>query len=227
MYLGVIIFLCSLHAITVNALGNVTDRLALLKLKECIADDPHGILMSTWNDSIHFCDWPGITCSRRHGRVTALNLRAYDLRGSISPFISNLTFLRFIHLGNNGYFGEIPLEVGNLKRLQHLNLTNNMSSGKIPVSLVNCSELRSVDLAKNRLIGIIPLEFGSLTKLETLRISVNNLTGDIPASLGNLSSTSFKTFSAAYNNLMGNIPDEIGRLKICSFLQHRAINFPV
>lgn len=35
---------------------NETDRLALLKFKELIANDPHKIL-SSWNDSIHFCNW--------------------------------------------------------------------------------------------------------------------------------------------------------------------------
>ncbi|XP_060675830.1 putative receptor-like protein kinase At3g47110 [Ziziphus jujuba] len=196
---------------TTTALGNDTDRTALLKFKESITHDPHGVL-SSWNDSIHFCNWPGVTCSHRHERVTTLNLLGYDLKGLISPFIANLTFLRFINFRNNSFFGELPQEVGHLHRLQHLNLTNNMLGGKIPVSLINCSELRMIDLTNNRFIGNIPPELGSLINLEVFQVSKNNLTGGIPTSFGNLSSTSFKFFFAAYNHLVGNIPDEIGRL---------------
>ena len=47
-------------------------------------------------------------------RVTVLNLQGYKLRGSISPDIGNLTFLRLINLQNNNFYGEIPKEVHHL-----------------------------------------------------------------------------------------------------------------
>ena len=65
---------------------NETDHLVLLKFKESIADYPYGIL-SSWNDSIHFCNWYGITCGRRHGRVTTLVPEGHNLRGTITPYI--------------------------------------------------------------------------------------------------------------------------------------------
>ena len=65
---------------------NLTDHLALLKFKESIDDDPFGLL-SSWNDSIQFCSWHGITCGCRHQRVTILKLEALNLRGTISPYI--------------------------------------------------------------------------------------------------------------------------------------------
>ncbi len=105
--------------------SNVTDRLSLLKFKEAIANDPYGIV-SSWNDSIQFCNWHGITCSRRHQRVTALELEGHKLHGTITPYVGNLTFLRAINLQNNSFYGEIPKEVGHLFRLRHLNLSNNM-----------------------------------------------------------------------------------------------------
>ena len=115
---------------TANAPTNETDRLALLKFKESISHDPY-MMLSLWNDSMHFCNWFGITCGRQHQRVMALYLQGYKLQGSISPYISNLTFLRFINLQNNSFYGEIIHEVGHLFRLQTLNLNNNTLEGEI------------------------------------------------------------------------------------------------
>ncbi|KAM3697856.1 hypothetical protein ACJW31_06G144300 [Castanea mollissima] len=196
--------------ITATAPTNETDHLALLKFKESVPQDPFNIL-SSWNDSMNFCNWHGITCGRRHQRVTALNLEGYKLRGSISSYIGNLTFLRFIKLQNNSFYGEIPQEVGHLFRLQNLSLNNNTLEGEIPSSLSNCSNLRLINLYVNKLNGKIPAEIGSLMKLEGLSLSINNLTGGIPPSFGNLSS--LKYFGAAYNNLVGNIPNVVGQLK--------------
>ena len=114
------ISLLCLHPTTSSATpSNETDRLALLKFKESIAEDPYGIF-SSWNDSIQFCNWHGIICSRHHGRVTALELEGYKLRGTITPYTGNLTFLRSINLQNNGFYDEIQQEIGNLFRLQGL-----------------------------------------------------------------------------------------------------------
>ena len=160
---------------------NLTDHLALLKFKESIDDDPHGFL-SSWNDSIQFCSWHGITCGRRHQRVTTLKLEALNLRGTISPYIVNLTFLRGINLQNNSFYEEIPKEVGYLIRLLDLNRFNNMLGGEIPTSLSNCSKLRLINVSANKLFGKIPLELGSLTKLISLQVARNNFIGGIQVS---------------------------------------------
>ena len=86
------------------ALTNETDRFTLLKFKESIINDPHKVL-SMWNDSIHFCNWVGVTCSSRHQRVIALELHSYKLLGSITPHIGNLSFLRSVSLENNSFYG--------------------------------------------------------------------------------------------------------------------------
>uniref|UniRef100_A0A2N9FDD8 non-specific serine/threonine protein kinase n=1 Tax=Fagus sylvatica TaxID=28930 RepID=A0A2N9FDD8_FAGSY len=211
IYLQVILLvsinlLCLLQPTTANAPTNETDRLALLKIKESIAHDPY-MMLSSWNDSTHFCNWFGITCGRRHQRVTALDLQGYKLRGSISPYISNLTFLKFFNLQNNSFYGEIPHEVGHLYRLQGLYLNNNTLEGEILSSLSNCSNARFITLHVNELSGKIPAELGSLMKLEMFRLGANNLTGEIPTSLGNLSS--LRIFSLQYNNLVGHVPNGI------------------
>jgi Leucine-rich repeat (LRR) protein len=158
----------------VSAPTNETDRLALLKFKESVSHDPYNLL-SSWNaSSFHFCNWLGITCGRRHQRVTALDLHGCNLRGSISPYIGNLTFLRVVNLGNNNFYGEIPQEVGHLFRLQHLNFSINTLRGKIPTSVTNCLELRSMDMFSNELIGNIPKQLGPLQKLELMNLKRNN-----------------------------------------------------
>ena len=139
---------------------NETDRSALLKFKESITDTY--MMLSSWNDSMHFCHWSGITCGRRPQRVMALYLQGYKLQGSISPYINNLTFLRFINLQNNSFYGEIPHEVGHLFRLQTLNLNYNTLEGEIPSSLSNCSSAGFINLLWNGLNGKIPAELGSL-----------------------------------------------------------------
>ena len=144
-----------------NAPTNETNRLALLKFKESISHDPYTML-SSWNDSMHFCIWFDITCGRRPQRVMALYLQGYKLQGSISPYINNLTFLRFINLQNNSFYGEIPHEVGHLFRLQTLNLNYNTLEGEIPSSLSNCSSAGFINLLWNGLNGKIPAELGSL-----------------------------------------------------------------
>ncbi|XP_042942100.1 probable LRR receptor-like serine/threonine-protein kinase At3g47570 isoform X2 [Carya illinoinensis] len=188
---------------------NESDRLALVKLKELINSDPLNIL-SSWSESLHFCNWYGVSCGHKHPRVTALLLQGRALSGSISPYIGNLSFLRRIDFQDNFLQGEIPKEVTLLSRLQYLYLRNNSFTGEIPRNLTNCPELRVMDLEENKLTGSIPVELASLRRLETLIIRLNQLTGGIPRSLGNISS--LQQLSIADNNFWGNIPDEIGRL---------------
>ncbi|XP_045813757.1 putative receptor-like protein kinase At3g47110 [Trifolium pratense] len=192
------------------ALGNQTDHLALLKFKESISNDPNGALDS-WNSSIHFCNWHGITCSLKHQRVTEMNISGHDLHGSLSPYVGNLSFLRSLNLGNNCFFEKIPHELGRLFRLQQLSLPNNSFIGEIPTNLTNLHNLKGLDLGGNHLIGKIPIEIGFLWKLQTLKIVENNLTGEVPPFLGNLSSLT--TFYVGFNNLEGVIPQEVCRLK--------------
>nr|XP_023887736.1 LRR receptor-like serine/threonine-protein kinase EFR isoform X2 [Quercus suber] len=207
--LFLICLLCLQPTITATAPTNETDRFALLKFKESVPQDPYNIL-SSWNDSMHFCNWLGVKCGRRHQRVTVLDLSGHKLRGTLSPYIGNLSFLRSIILQNNSFYGEIPQEIGHLFRLQELYLTNNTLEGEILSSLSNCSNLKFLDLYGNKLKGKIPTKLGSLMKLKSLQLGANNLVGRIPPSLGNLSSLTM--FAVAENNLVGNIPDAISQL---------------
>ncbi|CAL1413454.1 unnamed protein product [Linum trigynum] len=196
------------HLHKANASSNDTDRIALLKFREAMAMDPYGVFES-WNRSIHVCNWLGVTCSRRHQRVTSLFLTGRKLVGHLSPYIGNLSFLVSINLENNSLSGEIPATIGNLFRLQELNFANNTITGGIPRSLTNCTQLRALNLSTNNIAGKIPVDIDSLMQLEVFRINSNNITGEIPASMGNLSFLNY--FAARFNNLEGNIPCELGR----------------
>ncbi|XP_043687829.1 putative receptor-like protein kinase At3g47110 [Telopea speciosissima] len=191
--------------------NNETDRLALLEFKKQIIDDPYGTL-SSWNDSIHFCNWVGITCSNlQQQRVISLDLQGKGLGGNISPSIGNLTFLRYLNMGENSFHGTIPQEMGNLISLQIISFENNTLKGEFPTSLANCTSLREIYFNNNNLVGKISSEpFTSLTKLEVITINGNGLTGEIPAFLGNISS--IQEISLEGNELQGTIPESLGQL---------------
>ncbi|KAL4632600.1 hypothetical protein ACB092_04G063300, partial [Castanea dentata] len=190
--------------------GNETDHQALLAFKKQITHDPENIL-SSWNDSLHFCEWEGVTCGHKHRRVIVLDLSSRGLVGSLSPYIGNLSFIRVIQLYNNTIGGQIVDEVGRLLRLQILGLSINSFQGKIPANLSHCIKLRYLEVGKNNLSGSIPKELASLSKLEFLAGRNNNLTGGIPPFVGNLSS--LQVFSATYNVFGGHIPEALGQLE--------------
>ena len=187
LHLMILLFLnfplCLQPTITAATPTNETDRFALLKFKESVPQYPYNIL-SSWNDSMHFCNWLGVKCGHRHQRVTVLDLKDHKLRGTLSTYIGNLSFLRFVILQNNSFHGETPQEIGHLFRLQGLYLNNNTMEGEIPSSLSNCSNLKFLNLYGNKLKGKVPTGLGSLMKLKLLQLAINNLVGGIPPSLG-------------------------------------------
>ncbi|CAJ1975578.1 unnamed protein product [Sphenostylis stenocarpa] len=189
---------------------NHTDHLALLKFKESISSDPYGVLLS-WNTSSHFCNWNGITCNSMHKRVTKLDLQGYKLKGSISPHLGNLSYMRILLLDNNYLHGNIPQQLGKLSQLQELSLGNNSLVGKLPTNLTGCTNLKIIYLFGNNLIGRIPIEISSLRKLQNLNVGNNKLTGGIPSFLGNLSV--LVRLSLGINNLEGEVPHELCHLK--------------
>ncbi|KAI3809455.1 hypothetical protein L1987_25430 [Smallanthus sonchifolius] len=190
--------------------GNETDYQALLKIKSMITQPPYGAL-SSWNNSLHLCEWSGVTCGKRHRRVTSLALDSLGLEGFLSPHVGNLSFLRELSLPNNNFQGVIPSELGRLSRLRFLYLNENKLNGAIPGNISSCSKLEELDLSENRLVGGIPKEISFLSKLIFVSLEDNNLTGGITPFLGNI--TSMEEFSAVGNSLGGSIPDTLGHWK--------------
>ncbi|KAI8551275.1 hypothetical protein RHMOL_Rhmol06G0172900 [Rhododendron molle] len=91
--------------------GNQTDRLALLEFKAAITSTGPFGNFNSWNESVHFWLWIGVTCGRQHRRVTILNLDHHNLIGHIPPHIGNLSFLRELWLRNNSLSQNIPSEL--------------------------------------------------------------------------------------------------------------------
>ncbi|KAF8024665.1 hypothetical protein BT93_F1749 [Corymbia citriodora subsp. variegata] len=188
---------------------NETDKLSLLAFKAGISEDPLSVL-SSWNDSMGFCQWYGVTCGRRHQRVTVLDLHSQKLSGSISPHIGNLSFLRELRLTNNSFDDEIPPQISQLSHLRILYLGYNSLVGAIPENISACSKLVVLILQYNQLTGKIPTQIGSMPNLQIFSLHVNNLTGSMPSSIGNLSSLEWLHLSQ--NNLGGSIPPVLGHL---------------
>ncbi|GAV69300.1 LRRNT_2 domain-containing protein/LRR_4 domain-containing protein [Cephalotus follicularis] len=168
-----LLMLFSSFSSNVNVNRNGTDQLALLQFKAKITTDPLGVLNS-WNDTINLCQWYGVTCGRRHLRVTKLVLNSSQLSGSISPHIGNLSFLRLLNLNNNSFSDEIPSEIGHLRRLETLYLANNSFSGEIP------SEIGHLSRLKNSISGEIPGNISSCTNLAIINIQNNHRVDSLP-----------------------------------------------
>ncbi|KAF8010414.1 LOW QUALITY PROTEIN: hypothetical protein BT93_J1135 [Corymbia citriodora subsp. variegata] len=194
---------------------NITDRDALLQLKDKISGDPFGVF-STWNDSIHFCQWHEITCGRQLSRITCLMLPSLKLVGSLSPFIGNLSFLRILDIQNNSFVGKVPPEIGNLYRLELLGLENNSFSGQIPANISGWKNLEYLGLGNNMLVGEVPIAIASMSKLAIVLIYCNNLFGNFPEFFGNL--TSLVCISANSNSFVGRVPATLGRLQNLEYL---------
>ncbi|KAK4487004.1 hypothetical protein RD792_006319 [Penstemon davidsonii] len=188
------------------------DQSSLLAIKShIITSNPNNIIATNWSRGTDFCTWIGITCSRRHHRVTGLDLFNMNLQGTIAREIGNLSFLSYLRLSNNSFTGTIPDEIGNLRRLRVLQMIYNQLIGEIPLSIFNHSSLQEIALSRNQLSGSLPFDMcHHLPKLESLFLSFNQLSGNIPSSLSACSH--LRNLSLSYNNFTGSIPMHIGNL---------------
>ncbi|CAM0878352.1 unnamed protein product [Alopecurus aequalis] len=184
-----------------------TDFQTLLCLKHHLSSNPASSLLGSWsqNSSLHFCSWPGVTCSNA-SHVVALDLEKYSLDGQIPPCIANLTLLSRIHFPGNLLRGHIPVQFGELNKLTYFNISSNSLTGSIPGTLSSTTspQLKVIDLGNNQLTGHIPETLGALHNLSVLRLAGNSLTGHIPLSLG--SSSSLVSVILTNNSLTGPIP---------------------
>ncbi|OMO85628.1 hypothetical protein CCACVL1_10074 [Corchorus capsularis] len=167
------------------------NKAALLEFKSSIFD-PKSTL-SNWEEGVHVCNFTGITCDKRHQTVVQINLTGSGILGKISPFISNLTHLRYLILDENHFFGTIPPELSSLQHLQTLSLFQNNLTGPIPDTFSLLTNLAFFSVSENNLAGTLPPTlFSNCTKL-----------GQLPASLTNV--TLFN-LDVEYNLLSGELP---------------------
>ncbi|KAI5434135.1 hypothetical protein KIW84_021122, partial [Lathyrus oleraceus] len=201
-----LVYSMTLVSIAVSLSSN-TDKLALLSLKEKLTNGVPNSLPS-WNHSLHFCEWEGVTCGRRHKRVSVLHLENQTWGGTLGPSLGNLTFLRFLILFNIDLHGEIPKQVGRLTRLQGLDLSNNNLRGEIPMELTNCTNIKG--------------SFGSV-----YRGSLLNFEGPIAVKVLNLETRGAAKSFVAECNALGKIKHRnlVKILTCCSSVDYKGVDF--
>jgi hypothetical protein len=145
------------------------------------------------------------------GHIVGLDFGRMNLKGTISPAIGKLPYLRDIAMNNNLIRGNIPSQIGHLKELEmlllyknhlvgeipdlsktrliNLVLYGNFLTGGIPKSLANLFEtLLMIDVSFNKLDGTVPSSIYKMEKLDTLYINHNHLHGLIPKGVDQLNS---------------------------------------
>ncbi|KAK4482917.1 hypothetical protein RD792_010090 [Penstemon davidsonii] len=205
-----------LSSLYVNILScNEVDRDSLISFYRQIYSPPTAPL--NWS-STDCCQWEGIGCTSYNGvtRVTQLSLPGRGLAGSITPSLGNLSFLSYLNLSHNQFFGPLPVRTfHNLNHLEILDLSSNRFSGlfqpdSFPVYV------RTVDLSSNRFNGSIdPSCFHRAMNLISFNVSNNSFTGPIPSSICR-SSPLLEVLDFSINEFGGHIFHGIGG---CSNLQ--------
>ncbi|XVF83060.1 hypothetical protein PTKIN_Ptkin16aG0102100 [Pterospermum kingtungense] len=187
------------------ASGNETDRLALLALKGQLTGGSPGVL-SSWNDSLHFCDWEGVRCGRQRQRELVLHMNRFG--GVLPDSIANLsTQLGTLYMGGNRISGSIPEGIANLVNLNIFHMGVNLLTGEIPKSIGKLQNLEELHLPANSFSGKIPSSIGNLTRLSTLVLTINNFEGRIPTSLRRCKR--LQIMALPRNKLIGSTPDQL------------------
>ncbi|XP_062163265.1 probable LRR receptor-like serine/threonine-protein kinase At3g47570 [Alnus glutinosa] len=200
---------CMLQLAASQSSGNFTDQSALIAFKSKLSGPNETALAGNWSATANFCDWIGVSCSRRRRRVTGFNLSFLGLQGTISPHIGNLSFLVYLDLSNNSFIGSLPHEISRLHRLRILRLSFNQLEGSIPPTLQNCRNLREIHLSNNRLTGAIPSIFDNMSSLEVMNLEFNGLIGPFPLVIFNISSIT--NIGIRENQISGTLPTDLCR----------------
>ncbi|GER51710.1 leucine-rich receptor-like protein kinase family protein [Striga asiatica] len=203
-----IIFSALLIILSTTSLSRANDQNALFRFKSAITSDPHRLLTTNWSTDTSFCQWIGVLCGTKHNnRVTSLNISGFALRGTLSPHLGNLTFLRHLDISSNNLTGPIPDELSRLRRLRSIDIGLNSFAGQIPTSFGALTQLEILRLNNNTFTGKIPDEIGNCSSLQILDMSYNQLTGSIPYGIFNLSSV--MSIDVKSNQLSGRLPSDM------------------
>ncbi|XP_076932971.1 receptor-like protein 7 [Bidens hawaiensis] len=109
-------------------------------------------------------------------KLNALLLARMNIHDEFLPYLTNLTKLSFVSLGENFIFGCIPSSFMNLTEVAYLDLEGNQLQGPILSSFVSFKSLEYVIIGGNNLTGTLsPDSFLGLNKLKVLALDRNRL----------------------------------------------------
>jgi len=154
------------------------------------------------------CNWNGTKCDAS-GNVVSLRVRGFQLTGTVTPDINQLTQLQYLELNFNNFSGAMPSLAG-LSNLQYAYLDDNdfeSIPGDFFTGLTNIEALyldNNPNLNKSVGCWSIPAELAAAKFLTNLSMNDACIVGALPSFLGLMSSLQF--LALAYNGLMGGIP---------------------
>jgi Leucine-rich repeat (LRR) protein len=235
-------------------LANETDRLALTA-------------GGNWLSNESVCNWVGVSCGPLSAKalpgvaalptghdgimeplpqdaVTAIQLPALGLKGTLPSELGLLEFLYKIRLDHNRIKGTIPESLGRASSLRYIDLSSNRLDGSIPTLLgtfehlqylsLGCNfltgtiledtkqwtiNLQHLDLSENAFGGTIHPQLASYANIRYLVLDDNYFTGTIPSLLGS-ASEKLEHLDMASNLLTGTIPSELSN---CQYLQYLVV----
>ncbi|POO00606.1 LRR domain containing protein [Trema orientale] len=161
------------------------ERQALLKFKEELYELKEGLLSSWGNkeEKRDCCNWVGIQCANRSGRVIKLDF-------SPSTFGQKIQFLPLI--------GKLAIEAIFDDASSKVSAFWSLRADNICPSLSELQYLNYLDLSFNNFTGkSIPI-IGTLSNLRYINLSSTYMSGDVPPQLANLSRLQYLDFSNNY-----------------------------
>ncbi|KAF8049633.1 hypothetical protein N665_2164s0009 [Sinapis alba] len=179
------------------------------------------------NSSTDCCNWDGVTCDIKSGKVIGLDLSCSCLYG---PFQPNSSLFRLKHLTtlnlayNNFTLSPIPAKFNNLILLQTLNLSESSLKGHIPKEILQLTNLVSLDLfvstpnsyyspPQSLLLSIenpslfLRLIARNLRNLRALDMSSVNISSEIPQEFSYMPSLRSLHLMSCY--LVGEFPSSV------------------
>ncbi|ESR34611.1 hypothetical protein CICLE_v10007091mg, partial [Citrus x clementina] len=144
-------------------------------------------------------------------RVIGLNISSFNLQGTITPQLGNLSSLQTLDLSHNKLSGNIPSSIFNMHTLKLLDFSDNQLFGSLSSFIFNMSSMTTIDLSINRLSGELPANICKYhLYLKELFLDKNMFHGRIPSTLSKCKQ--LEELNLGFNNLSGAILKEIGNL---------------
>ena len=194
-------------------LAGLTDFASALNYKSWVKN-------THWMDTkTSVCEWHGVTCDDKSGRVTEISLEHNRLNGTLPVSLGDrLTELTSLNLnggrpadyqgceGNDFRRSPLPASFYKMSKLQKVNLEYTCLGGTLADAFHNMTSLTELSLHGNCLSGEIPRSLNHSVNLNTLKLGRNPITGSFPWYLSGL--TKAVQLNCNFCALTGVVPDD-------------------